>query len=48
MLNKIDYLRNTFFVKRETYWNRKRDNYKFSKEETTLAVEHYIETEQEP
>lgn len=41
-------LKHKYFEKKELYWIRRRDGYKFDNEECGLAIDHYIETGQEP
>ena len=37
-----------FFYKTEMYWIRYRKQYRHSAEEMNLAIDHYIETGEEP
>jgi hypothetical protein len=37
-----------FFKKHQLYWIRKIDGYRFNNEECGMAIDHYIETGQEP
>ena len=43
-----DTLKHKYFRKTELNWVRRRDGYKFDNEECGLAIDHYIETGQEP
>jgi hypothetical protein len=37
-----------FFYKTNLYWIRYKGQYRFNNEEMNLAIDHYIETGQEP
>jgi len=41
-------LKHKYFRKTELYWVRRRDDYRFDNEECGLAIDHYLETGQEP
>ena len=41
-------LKHKYFKKTDLYWVRRRDGYRFNNEECGLAIDHYIETGQEP
>ncbi len=41
-------LKHVFFKKAELSWIRRRDGYKHDDEECGLAIDHYIETGEEP
>ncbi len=41
-------LKHAYFKKAEHSWVRRRDGYKHDDEECGLAIDHYIETGQEP
>jgi len=43
-----DELKHKYFKKTDLYWLRRRDGYRFNNEECGLAIDHYIETGQEP
>ena len=45
---KRDELIHRFFKKHELYWIRRKDGYRFDSEEMNLAIDHYIETGEEP
>lgn len=48
MKTEKEILRHKYFRKTELCWVRRKDEYKFDNEEAGLAIEHYLETGEEP